>query len=617
MKVKQAPSSLNIEYIVQKVYKAEADFQARKVELIEAMYELFPHLGTQQAVDDLIKSINMIISKRPPIDFAAFDMLNEELSEICNSKVSMSDINIRSIAQEVQNYIITIFDGYSTGITYFDKYLELYNKLNKGLKQLDKKVGYLKDKGTSPLNLLRHQTLPYQQFLENVDFLSKLHLQLDEGVTHLTQDLLDYKTIDQLSFTESVIENNAKLYYKSVGIKYFNDNRKQASTTIFGRGIKEASNLYYLRLFLVNRLERRKNLLKGSLEISMLEEISQEWSNISDGFSTFLMAQESEVMLKEVPSLQKDVSKKLKDISKMREAFRKEKRLQILQNKTNHWDIMRTQSKYSQKEFENSLKNLNLLHSVTFFLDKQSGIRKNLNNFEPLGRLDYYQKMMSKSKIARWSPRRAAYDSFKQNFEGKRILTLKFSNLKRIMKITPLELWKEEKLIKNVAFLADSKAFFEFLTLTDHLYRTSLYSNNLCHCSLIQENLYFASNILTNKHIAEKVITNIDISFGKRPPMHSSRGMNPRMGGGTTSVGRSTKRMMSSSILEDPVYITNSQSHGPTEIKFKSRNESILRRLISQVVTDFCPEQFVSPQNILMRIQRKCNYFEKQKMRNV
>ena len=65
------------------------------------MYDLFPHLNDKKETEELIISLEKIIQKRPPIDFKKFDMLNAELNELCNSKVSMSDINIKSIAKEI------------------------------------------------------------------------------------------------------------------------------------------------------------------------------------------------------------------------------------------------------------------------------------------------------------------------------------------------------------------------------------------------------------------------------------------------------------------------------------------------------------------------------------
>lgn len=61
MKVSESPKTLNIEYLVYKVYKVEAEYQAAKVRIIDLMYDVMKHLNSPEVVNKFIKAINRLI----------------------------------------------------------------------------------------------------------------------------------------------------------------------------------------------------------------------------------------------------------------------------------------------------------------------------------------------------------------------------------------------------------------------------------------------------------------------------------------------------------------------------------------------------------------------------
>lgn len=89
---------------------------------------------------------------------------------------------------------------------------------------------------------------------DNVDLLSNLDDEIESSIEHLTENLIDYETIDKLTFTDSVVEQNRKLILNSVAVKYPNTMSGASSMNINGKGIMESTSIHFMRLYLNNRL---------------------------------------------------------------------------------------------------------------------------------------------------------------------------------------------------------------------------------------------------------------------------------------------------------------------------------------------------------------------------
>ena len=117
-----------------------------------------------------------------------------------------------------------------------------------------------------------------------------------------------------MTYYDSVIENNSKSYLKSVNIKYPGNIKKQGNSTIFGKGIREATNLYYVRLYQANRLTERKEFIKGNLSIIMLKNMKEEWKKIGEGFSCKFLSANNDLVSNDNMTRSKITSDKIKEV---------------------------------------------------------------------------------------------------------------------------------------------------------------------------------------------------------------------------------------------------------------------------------------------------------------
>jgi len=579
---------LSLEYLIYKIYLCEADYQSQKVRLIEKLFSIFPHIGRASDVDKLAETISRIIKKRPPMDLNRFDMLNDNIAELCNSKVSLSDINIKSIAQEIQNYIITIFDGYQIGTAYFERYLSLVERIIKDSVGDGHAADWIHERKNIS-HLFKGTPNLHFEFHSNFDLLCSFDEVFNSASEHLNTNLIDLSSIDQLTYTDSLIENNTKRYFKSMTVKYLYDNRKQAANTVYGKGIKESTSLYFVRLYLANLLEKRTQFVRGNVELVMLDDIFKEWSNIGEGFSQWIINQESELMVNEVVTRESYISNVSSGILHIHAALQSEKKNKILKARFDYWETIRNKSSYGKAEFEDKIRNINMLFVSSFFLEKQIDIRKTLDSFEFLGRLDFAQqdcyKVNSRQGLQKnLNNRHQAFISLKEILSSGDRLTIKLSMIQKLLKLPIAEVWESEKITKNIAFIADAKASYEFLIMSEALYRSTLYSNNLCITLMTQEACHYISNLFTLEPVVDKVITNVDVLFKKNIQKENSIG---------------------SLTYNEDLYLTNASHLASTEILFSSRNESITRRLVFQSLFENASKLLVEPNVLLDRLKER------------
>jgi hypothetical protein len=180
---------------------------------------MIKHLNNPEAVAKFTKAINKIIVRRPELDLEKFTILNDNLHEVCNNRVSYTDINVKSLLKEIQNHVITIFDGYKTAIESMKQYKNLLSKIKNYQHEVYKKCNYTKD-----LNKITSIfTKKIELFLkldDNFDLIGDIDQQIEDSLEHICENLIDYETIDKLTFTDEVVEENKKLLLNSMIVKY-------------------------------------------------------------------------------------------------------------------------------------------------------------------------------------------------------------------------------------------------------------------------------------------------------------------------------------------------------------------------------------------------------------
>lgn len=173
LNVSESPKGVNIEYVVHRVYKFEAEYQAAKVRVVELMYDVLQNLNTPATVEKFSQQINRIILRRPELDLHRFEVMSDNLAELCNNRMSQTDINHRSLLKEVQNHVLTIFDSYKQGIEYFVQYKKLLGSIKQYQHEIFKQCMLSKD--------LKHISLAFtnkiEEFLkldDNMDLMASL-----------------------------------------------------------------------------------------------------------------------------------------------------------------------------------------------------------------------------------------------------------------------------------------------------------------------------------------------------------------------------------------------------------------------------------------------------------
>ena len=145
--------------------------------------------------------------------------------------------------------------------------------------------------------LLTKKVESFLKITDNFDLLSELDSNIEDNVEHLCNNLIDYETIDKLTFTDTVVEENRKLLLNSMTVRYAHKDKSISSYNAVGKGIKESTSVNFLRLYMMNRLENRKGFIKANIRLQVINEIDVMWDSIKEGFSQKLLDLESELIV--------------------------------------------------------------------------------------------------------------------------------------------------------------------------------------------------------------------------------------------------------------------------------------------------------------------------------
>lgn len=120
---------------------------------------------------------------------------------------------------------------------------------------------------------------------DNFDLMGDIDGQIEDSLEHICENLIDYETIDKLTFTDEVVEENKKLLLNSMIVKFAHKEKNISPVNIVGKGIKESTSINFIRLYIYNRLENRRGFLKNNIRVILMKELNQLWNDIGEGFS--------------------------------------------------------------------------------------------------------------------------------------------------------------------------------------------------------------------------------------------------------------------------------------------------------------------------------------------
>lgn len=611
MKITDEPKSINVEYVVFKVLKAEADFQAAKVRTIETMFSLMNHMSNQKSIHSLIKSINGLILRKPDLDFEKFNVLNDSLREVCNNRVNQTDINVASLRKEIQNHMLTIFDNYDVSTRYLVKYNSLLKKFIKEQHRISKSCNMTQEiKSVS--DIFQKKTEKFIKIEDNYDVITSLEEGIEDGITHIMENLLDFDTMDKLTLTDEVVEENHKEYLKSMNIKILDPNKK-VSAGILGKGMKEITTVNFLRIFIRNRLEGRQGFIKGNIRILFINEILRQWAEVNEGFSQEVLSMNSGRMVNSNDTRQSMFSRALTQLQDIKTEIQTEKRSTILTSQDDPWEILRSKSSYLKSEFKERIEILNSIHLVDLFVTNQIKIRELFDSLSPIFEIFIHQKnnfLVKNNQFGCGSKEKMQIVESIFDMDGK--LTTKLSCLQRILKLELNSCWDVEKAKRSISLIADSKAIFEYISALSIFFKNCVYSNNLVSKTILKETVDEISNLFTIKQLAEKVISNMNITFKEEEPTLASQRSNSSF----------------AIYYDDPVYLTSRIKASGTEILYSSKNESMVRRLVLHSLYEKLPKYFIDPTKRLEKAKerafsikgdevsvRKVNYYYEHQMK--
>lgn len=576
MNITELVKSINIEYIMHKVFKAETEFQAAKVRTIETVYSMMDHMSDQKSVLKLIKMINSLILKRPDLDLENFVILNDTLREVCNNRVNQTDINVASLRKEIHNHVLTIFDNYEISTKYLIKYNNLLKKFIKEQNRISRSCEITKEL-KNVMNIFLRKTQPFVKIEDNLDMIMNFDENIEDGIVHLMENLLDFESIDKLTLTDQVVEENNKEYLKSMNIKIL-DLSKKISTTILGKGIKQVTTINFLRLFIRNQLVNNKGFIKSNLRILFLNEILKIWAEIDEGFSQDLLKSQSTRMVSNIDSRQKMFGNALSNLLLIKSSLQNEKRKIILTSQDDQWEILRSKSSYLKSEFRERVEILNSIHLVNLFLTNQIEIRKLLDSLSLTLEIHLHQKNNHKVKTTHFNcDSQEKIEIIKEIFKVGDNLTTKLSCLQRVLKFDVMSCWEPDSIKRNISLIADSKAFFDLISIFSIFFKYCVFTNNLTNRALVNETVENLSNIFSIKQLAEKVISNLNITFKSQEQSNHTQSSHSSF----------------AIYKDDPVYITNRIKASGTEILYSSKNESLVRRLLLHSLYEKLPKYFI------------------------
>jgi hypothetical protein len=566
-----SPQQVNHEYIVYEVLRHESRFQAAKALAIKAHMKLMDNAPDIASFEKAKKAIADLIAWRPEFDFANRELLTETINEVCNSKANNSSVSTKDVCKEIQNFLVTIFDHYRNATKYLESLAILLNEIYEEQKRVWLHTDVLAD-----LRRRDQSKLRVRKFINTVDNLApitNLHSDIDEGVRLLVEELIPFREIDANSLTDFCVEEHRQTYFKTMQVKY---TEGASLSNVVGKGVKESTYSYLLRLHLQNRLANRLNFVKGNLRLVLVDELREAWKKSVNTLSSRLINSKQPTFTPEFavsvefdPHADDQNEKFMKDLyyglDGLVKSLDDDKKAHIYAahayaNRRGPAAFSKNKSRYSKGDWKNKVFKLNPVFGTYYFLAYQFEVRDKIAAMEPyivdlalsqnIGTLRNRKSEISEVFIGR---------QFEKICNLKELYNMYGSSLQRLLQAKAISKFEIDDLQRRVANLGDVKFASEYLTMLLSICDKHVRSFCKQWCFLTVQAISDVGKVLPNVTVANTLVTSIGVHLD---PMASVQ----------TPVTEGSQLLITS--------VDNN------EIILGSENESVVRRLILQLLRD-------------------------------
>lgn len=419
-----------------------------------------------------------------------------------------------------------------------------------------------------------------RKFLDTVDNLARLstlHQDVDKAVGIMVDSLIPMQAIDANTLSDFVIEENKQIYFKTMQVKYLEG---MSNSNVLGKGIKESTYVYFVRLHLQNRLMNRINFVKGNIRLTLVDELRLAWSQSCNTLTSRLVSfkeifsPEFAVRVPFDPHAEDKNYKMMKDLyyamDNLYKSHEDEKKQHIYTvheyvNKRCPATFSKSKSIYSKNDWRHKVSKLNPTFATYYLFKYQFGLRNTVAAMEPLLIALVHQSNLKLIRQMRRYPTETTIGRLMEKvFNFKELYNLNCASVQRLLLYKILTKNNEfEDPQKRGTTLGDTKFVYEFSTLFLSLASKSVKSGSLQWSAFISTSIHDISKILTNSTVANSLITSIGVYLDP----HSS-----------------------SSVVITDHNNTLITSVDKNEIVLGSENESIVRRLVLQIVLDHMHE---------------------------
>jgi tetratricopeptide (TPR) repeat protein len=555
---KPLAQQLNYEYLVYQICNSEADFQEQKAQALKIYMEILKHSISRDSFDKTMTSLKALYRKRPKFDVRTMDVLTEVITEVCNSKTNSSSISTKDVCKDIQNFIITIFDEYRNCTKELKDLCSLLSDILNEQYRLWSNVDILPDIKNGE-HSSRGRLKKFVELQDNLEGIGELYSLLNK-TTEEVMVQLPLAQIDALSMADFTIEENRSLYFKAIQVKMSDS---ISGNTVLGKGVKESTYVYFLRVHLMNRLLHRKEFVRGSLRIAVLKEMKACWKRSLDSLAERLFRNEetgSAIDAKE-RWMKKECYYSVESVIK---SFEDEKKAHVYAanryiNKKGPHMFDKKKTVFTVLDWRTKMHKLNSAIAVYMSLKYQQGLREELNSIEGWALSSVALQNLGRPRRAHSTQLEGAMAILENIVSFQTLSSIRLSSIHRLLKSKMTGKLEIEDYQKRMGVFGDCKFLYEYLVLCHKYLKLTQTTNALSWTQHIQQVIDDICKVFPNSSVANSLITSIGIVFDA----HSS----------------------------NPVVISD---HGQTlitsiennEIIYGSENESVVRRIVLQTILD-------------------------------
>ena len=574
IEIRDASHHLHYEYIVYEMVRYECLFQNEKSSCVELYVKCMDNSSDSETSEKYKGIIEGLVSRRPSFDVNSFQILNETISEICNQKTNHSSISTKDVCREIQNFVITVFDYYKNEIEYFKKQKELVESILEEQVRLWKVADGLTDIRKSD-EIGAKKMRKYMELIDNTNKISEVHAEIEKTAASLCDDLISFKEIDMNTLNEIVVEENKEAYYKTIMVKYL---AGASGGNVLGKGVKESTYTYILRLIIQNRLMNRKQFIKGCMRLNVINSMKSEWEKIMSGTASDRILAMGDDSLLDANNITNNSShnfveshdKMMKDtyysLKTIVTSLEDEKKAHIYEahkyiNRQPNVNYSKSKLIYSKNEWKNKVGKINHVFICIYNSLYTSKIRHNANCMSVLAECLIHQDNMYRVKKSRIPVEEGeVMNVIESILDMKDLSGIRMTTVQRILRSKIIGRVDMEEYQKKMMMMGDSKFINEYLVLARDMIGLSIKSNSYQWSDLVRHTIQDLSNIMPNSKIVSSVITSNGIIFD-----------------------RSQLLPVVVSESETNLLITSIENN---EIILGSENESIIRRMVLQTLMD-------------------------------